>query len=128
MADDPVTLEQLVNQARRGDTSTFESDEPSIEERRAVAIHYGGLFTATTELFFALDPVGINFGSNADEYEPEVGTVLPRLEAAGFVDDVARILREEFGAWFGAAFDGRSIDRLAPQLWTLWQAWKRSRD
>jgi hypothetical protein len=87
-----------------------------------------GLFAATSDLFFRADPLGINFESNADEYEPEVGTVLPRLESAGSVGDVEQILREEFSRWFGDVFDGRSTDRLAPELWSLWQTWKSRGD
>jgi hypothetical protein len=29
--------------------------------------------------FFRFDPVGLNFGANTDEYDPEVGTILPHL-------------------------------------------------
>jgi hypothetical protein len=95
-----------------------------MNERERVKAQYGGLFVAAADLFFRVDPAGINFAFNTDEYEPEVGTVLPRLESAGSVGDVVRILREEFSNWFGDSFDGQRTDQLAPELWSLWQARK----
>jgi hypothetical protein len=124
MADDAKTLDELADLARRGDTALFDTTADERERRKLVKAQYAGLFAAVTDLFFRVDPVGINFESNADEYEPEVGTVLPRLESAGSVGDVERILREEFSRWFGDSFDGQSSDRLAPELWSLWQARK----
>ena len=42
------------------------------------------------------DPVGINFESNTDEYEPEVGTILPQLRSCKSADDVRRMVDREF--------------------------------
>jgi hypothetical protein len=120
MTDDRNTLGDLSNRNMLGDPADVG------DRRRLVKTEYAGLYAAATHLFFKVDPIGINFASNSDEYEPEVGTVLPRLESAESVDDVGRILREEFRRWFGDVFDGRSTDRLAPELWSLWQAWKSS--
>jgi hypothetical protein len=118
MTDDRNTLGDLADRSTLGDP-TAERDQ-----RRQVKDEYARLYAAATHLFFTVDPMGINFESNSDEYEPEVGTVLPRLESAESVDDVVRILREEFHRWFGDVFDGQSTDRLAPELWSLWQEWK----
>ncbi len=73
---------------------------------------------------FRHDPIGINFGSNADEYEAEAGTVIPRLSACASVDDVANVLHEEFIRWFGAdtAGDRARYAPLAQEIWRLWQA------
>jgi hypothetical protein len=32
-----------------------------------------------TVLLFEADPMGINFGDNADEYDPETSSILPRI-------------------------------------------------
>ena len=71
--------------------------------------------------------MGINFELNTEEYDPEVSSVLPRLESARGVADVRRILREEFLKWFEASYEGERSDRLASELWALWQGWKSTR-
>lgn len=58
-------------------------------------------------------------GAPADEYDPEIGTVLPRLRTASSVGDVQRILTEEFEAWFGVTV--REIPAaLAREVWEAW--------
>ena len=51
-------------------------------ERDALKRQYGKLFAAISEVLFEADPVGINFEINPDEYEPEAGTIIPRLSSA----------------------------------------------
>ena len=63
-------------------------------ERAQLKKQYGLLFDTVTALLFDSDPMGINFGDNADEYEPETGTILPRLANAKSVDDVQTIVYE----------------------------------
>lgn len=65
------------------------------------------------------DLQGINFETNIDEYEPEVGTILPRLIHAKLVNDVALIICEEFGKWFGDDEAGSvsQYDEMAEQIW-----------
>ena len=46
------------------------------------------------------DTIGIAFVAE-DKYDPEVGSILPRLKGAHNVDDVRRIVYEEFTYWFG---------------------------
>ena len=53
--------------------------EQILEERRQLKAEYGALFDSITALLFRHDPIGINFEDNVDEYEPETGTILPRL-------------------------------------------------
>jgi hypothetical protein len=122
MTHDAETLGELADRARRSDEALFATTADERERQKLVKAKYAALFAAATQLFFRVDPIGINFESNADEYEPEVGTVLPRLESARSVGDVERILREEFSRWFGNTFDGHTTDRLAPELWALWKA------
>jgi hypothetical protein len=53
------------------------------------------------------DPLGlIALGCPADEYDPEIGTILPRLKEAGSVFELQRIVHEEFTRWFGAETAG----------------------
>ena len=82
-----------------------------------------GLFAAVSEAMFRHDPIGINFGSNADEYDAEAGTVVPRLPACSSADDAELVLYEEFVRWFGAdtAGDRARYAALAVEVWRLWQ-------
>jgi hypothetical protein len=66
------------------------------EERRRLRAEYGEMFEATAALLFRHDPRGINFEDNADEYETETGTILPRLRGCQSAGDVQKVVHEEF--------------------------------
>ncbi len=96
--------------------------EEIIEERRMMKTMYGELFDATAALLFRHDPIGINFDDNTDEYEPEVGTILPRLKSCLSENDVCRVVHEEFEQWFGIdAGTQKRYEPIAAELWQLWQ-------
>ena len=97
-------------------------------KREAARIHkrtrelkkaYGALYTHLLELFRTADPIGIGSAAPADEYSPEVGTVLPRLASCKDADDVQRVLHEEFCTWFDPELAGPapSYRILAVQVW-----------
>lgn len=97
-------------------------------KRNDLREQYLGLYADIESILFNLDPVGINFGSNTDEYDPEVDTILPRLKPYHQIDDVRLIIYEEFSRWFdedaGRIDDG--IYKLAAEK--IWQAWTRFRN
>ena len=98
-----------------------------IEQRRQLRNEYGELFDSIAALLFRADPVGIAFDNeNLDEYEPEAGTILPRLKACACVDDVLRIVYEEFVRWFDADNAGpqENYEKIASDIWRLWQEQK----
>lgn len=91
-------------------------------ERSELRRKYGQLFDNVSSILFVADLQGINFETNIDEYEPEVGTILPRLTQAKSVNDVALIVCEEFSKWFG---DGETrtvsqYNEVAEQIWREW--------
>jgi len=96
-------------------------------ERSALKQEYGVLFNAVAAALFEVDPMGINFGTNTDEYEPEAGTIIPRLGQANTVQDVETIVREEFCRWFGPQDAGPSepYRNIANRIWEAWNASKR---
>jgi hypothetical protein len=98
--------------------------DTTIRERQLLRSTYGTLFDDIASILFEEDPIGINFETNKDEYEPEVGTILPRLANARSVDDVERILHEEFCRWFDNVDVGpKERYRFAAQkVWLLWLA------
>lgn len=85
---------------------------------------YKKLFAEASALLFRCDPIGINFEDNTDEYDPEVGTILPRLSSCHSPSEVRRVVYEEFRRWFGSetAGDEMSYNAIAEELWLLWSA------
>jgi hypothetical protein len=97
--------------------------EEILEERRRLRAEYGDLFDAVAALLFRHDPVGINFDENTDEYEPEAGTILPRLRNCESARDVQRVLHDEFVRWFDPVTAGPTerYSEIAAEIWRLWQ-------
>jgi hypothetical protein len=83
---------------------------------------YPELFAAMAAAFFDVDPAGVNYEVNTDEYEAEVATVLPRLVDASSTADVERILREEFDRWFEGNYEPARLAVLAERIWPIWSA------
>jgi SAM-dependent methyltransferase len=82
------------------------------------------LFAELTELLAEHDPVGLTaIGAPRNEYEAEVGTIIPRLQTASDIHDVHRILVEEFDSWFGSDTPKMSsveFERVATDVWAVW--------
>lgn len=97
--------------------------EDILEERRRLRAEYRELFDEISTLLFQHDPIGINFDHNTDEYEIETGTILPRLRHCRSVDDVQKVVHEEFVRWFGSATAGPAehYTEIASQIWQLLQ-------
>jgi hypothetical protein len=102
--------------------------EEILETRRRLKDEYRGLYDSLESLLFRADPIGINFEDNADEYEPEVHTILPRLGSCASSDDVLRVVHEEFVRWFGAETAGplSRYHQIASDIWQLWQGRPRA--
>jgi hypothetical protein len=60
---------------------------------------YKKLYAEIEEILFHHDPVGIAFEENKNEYDLEVGTILPRLKKAESQSAVEDIVFEEFLNW-----------------------------
>jgi hypothetical protein len=80
--------------------------EEILENRRRLRAEYGRLFDSMAALLYREDPIGINFEDNADEYELEAGTILPRLRSCHSANDVLQVVHAEFVRWFGSATAG----------------------
>jgi hypothetical protein len=103
-------------------------NRPDGPERHRLKERYGVLFTETTALLFRHDPMEINYGSNVDEYDSEVGTILPRLRECNSATGVRRVVHEEFVRWFGSDDAGTEehYTTIATEIWELEQRIKRS--
>jgi hypothetical protein len=92
------------------------------EERSRLKAAYGRLFDEISEILFRHDPIKINYGSNTDEYEPEVGTILPRLKEAHSASELRRIIYEEFARWFNDDVSSEeSYEAIAQEVWAAYQ-------
>jgi hypothetical protein len=98
--------------------------EEIVEERRKLKAEYNGIFEEVSALIFQNDPIGINFETNDDEYEPEVGTILPRLRSCRSVEEVQSVVYEEFVYWFGPTSAG-SHERYSEIAAEIWERWHR---
>lgn len=89
-------------------------------DKREGKVKFAALREAVSEALREADPIGLlQEGAPADEYDPEIGTILPRLRAAESAADVQRIVHQEFAAWFGEEIAGSpgGYERAAVRIW-----------
>jgi hypothetical protein len=103
-------------------------------ERSLLKSQFKGLFDEVEEILFRHDPIGIAFvdsegvADNPDEYAPEVGTILPRLNTATSTGDVADIVHAEFCRWFDGDETAGPKENYEAASEEIWTAWKRFSD
>jgi hypothetical protein len=86
---------------------------------------YGNLYTEVSRLLRDADPIRlVVIGAPDDEYDPEVSTILPRLREAKSLNDVQRIVHEEFVHWFGAETAGPPTHYVGVSE-DIWNAWNK---
>ena len=93
------------------------------DRSNALKAAYGALYSEVAGLVHDADPIRlIAIGAPDDEYDPEIGTILPRLSEAKSSADVRRIVHEEFVRWFGADTAGpmSSYASVAQKIWAAW--------
>ena len=101
------------------------------EERERTRVEYGVFFAEVQQILTRHDPIGIIFDDVPEaaetEYEPETGTIIPRLRGVRTLDDVQRIVDEEFDRWFwlGVSKDPRRQARFRDIAREIWDAWSR---
>lgn len=82
---------------------------------------YLNLHRGLAKLLYRHDPVGLAAaGAPKDEYEPEVGTIIPRLKDVNSLDDVRRIVHQEFLRWFETeetTGPESSYNGIAQEIW-----------
>jgi hypothetical protein len=96
-------------------------------EREAIKQQYGTLFTSISDALFKADPIGINYDTNTDEYEPEARTIILRLSSAKSEEDVQSIVYEDFRRWFAPVNVGprEKYASVSAAIWKLWCAHSR---
>ena len=109
--------------ARKGLKLSKRAQQAS-KELPAVKAEFGELFAEVSEILFRHDPMRLNFGSNSDEYEPEVGTILPWLKDCRSARDVQKVVYEEFEQWFGISGKPEKYRLASQEIWSAWQRFK----
>ena len=97
----------------------------SNRENKSAKNEFVRLRQTASEIFRRHDPMNlISLGAPSDEYDPEVGTVLPRLKEARSETELRSIIHVEFVRWFGAGEAGPEhlYAGLARELWAAWSA------
>jgi hypothetical protein len=83
-------------------------------------VSFNALRAVVIEALREADPMRLlKIGAPADEYDPEIGTILPRLRTASSAGDVQAILHEEFIRWFDEDLAGSSetYQLAAEKIW-----------
>lgn len=98
------------------------------EERKRLSSAYQQLLSEVSAILFRHDPIGINFEDNTDEYDPEAGTILPRLHRDLFSEQTTAIVHEEFVRWFDRETAGprERYSAIAAEILTEYQKWSQS--
>lgn len=97
------------------------------EQRYRLKETYGALFDEISALLYRHDPIGINQMVDAEdrapenEYDPEAGTIIPRIASVSSPEDVLEVVYEEFERWFGSRTAGpkENYRQVAQDLWKL---------
>lgn len=82
------------------------------------------LFHRIRSIINTLDPLGIVTDRSAeDEYDAQVGSILPRLQEAHAPEDVRDIVKSEFARWFEAHLisDWEPPYNAVESIWHEWQ-------
>jgi hypothetical protein len=97
----------------------------SEQEKRRSKNAYRALFDHGSAILVRHDPIGITFETNADEYESEARTILPRLADCESADDVQQVTYEEFVRWFDDSTVGpfETYQSIAQEIWQVWTAY-----
>jgi hypothetical protein len=82
---------------------------------------YEQLFADVRAILNDHDPMGlISLGAPEHEYEPEVGSILPRLSGAEAPAHVEAIVAEEFLHWFDQTLPPEIVTVVAADVWAAY--------
>jgi hypothetical protein len=87
------------------------------------------LVAAVSKALFRADPIGINFGTNKDEYDAEAETIVIGLPSRSGPQDVQLLAHECFVQWFDAQLAGppARYASVAEEIWDLWRRHEEQR-
>ncbi len=91
------------------------------KNRRKLKQQNPAFFCQVAEILLKHDLMKIDYEVNPDEYEPEAGTIIPRLtECSGYLD-ARKMIYEEFIRWFYDDVGSESeYTDAAKEIWNAW--------
>jgi hypothetical protein len=106
--------------------------EVTVEDRKVPALGselfygYGTLFANVTRILFRYDPVGINFGHNEDEYDPEAHDIIRKLQDNNMCAPTTHICKTVFAFWFDPeiAEGFTQYEKMANDIDAAWNHFK----
>jgi len=107
---------------------TPEEVRPHREERKRLSSSCKLLLNEVSAILFRHDPIGISFEDNIDEYDPEAGTILPRLRSGLSAEETTVIVHEELFRWFERETAGspERYSAIAAEILMAYQKWSHS--
>ncbi|HEX9960914.1 MAG TPA: hypothetical protein VGB00_08280 [Pyrinomonadaceae bacterium] len=83
---------------------------------------YENLRREITRILGEHNPIGIADESNPDEYDLEAKTILRKLDRCDSVEDVTKIVFQDFKSWFSPDIAGAKDDyrKISEEIWALW--------
>lgn len=95
------------------------------EARRAeLTLGFQNLAQRISAILFRLDPLGLAFGANSDEYDAQARVILTRLLECRSENDLIVALHELFCRDFGPEKAGTSL-RYRPVAREIWAVWRQ---
>lgn len=97
-----------------------------VAERLALKARFGALYDQLLAELFALDPIGINYGHNTDEYDPEVRPILAGIGQCASREHVLALVHRTFVQLFDPEMAGavERYDPIADWLWAERHRWQ----
>lgn len=95
----------------------------------AMKARYQSLVAAVARAIDDADPIGLlEGGAPADEYGPEIGTIVPKVVNAQSVEEITTVLHEEFLRWFGDDIAGtrHAYEAPAGKIWKALLEFRKS--
>jgi hypothetical protein len=97
------------------------------KERKKIERDAPLLFKRVVEILYKHDPMGIDYEVNSNEYEPEAGTIILRLETCSNAIETRKVIYEEFIRWFYDDVGNESeYTEVAAEIWDVWSNYSRS--
>ena len=100
----------------------------SRRKRERLKREYRLLFGELARVLARRDPIGpVGMGAPDDEYEPEAGTILPRLGTVSSEGEALDVVHKEFVRWFGPEVAGpkEAYAETASEVWRIWRGRER---
>jgi len=95
--------------------------DEAANNRKILKKHDPLLFKKVAEILFKHDPMGIDYEVNSNEYEPEAGTIIPRLVTCSNFIEARKVIYEEFIRWFYDDVGSESeYTEVAKEIWDTW--------